>query len=101
VADRHGIGTGLLYTWCKQMLTIAVTGFAAVEMVSEPGPAATHKLILLQEHPDPDCLKAGHDVSRVMIPEHTEDASLDPGGRPGRRRPSCRTARRSGHGSLR
>jgi transposase len=38
VADRHGIGTGLLYTWRKQMLTAAMTGFAAVEMVSEPQP---------------------------------------------------------------
>ena len=36
VADQHGIGTGLLYTWRKQMLTAAMTGFAAVEMVAEP-----------------------------------------------------------------
>ena len=35
VADQHGIGTGLLYTWRKQMLTAAMTGFAAVEMASE------------------------------------------------------------------
>ena len=32
VADRHGIGTGLLYTWRKQMLRAAMTGFAAVEI---------------------------------------------------------------------
>ena|SRR5271165_3338525 len=36
VADRHGIGTGLLYTWRKQMLTAAMTGFAAVEVKPEP-----------------------------------------------------------------
>src|SRR5580692_10445378 len=36
VADRHGIGTGLLYTWRKQMLTAAMTGFAAVEVATEP-----------------------------------------------------------------
>ena len=32
VADQHGIGTGLLYTCRKQMLTAAMTGFAAVEV---------------------------------------------------------------------
>jgi transposase len=36
VADRNGIGTGQLYTWRKQMLTAAITGFAAVETVAEP-----------------------------------------------------------------
>ena len=36
VADQHGIGTGLVYTWRKQMLTAAMTGFAAVELVPEP-----------------------------------------------------------------
>ena len=36
VADQHGIGTGLLYTWRKQMLTAAMTGFAAVEVTPEP-----------------------------------------------------------------
>jgi transposase len=35
VADQHGIGTGLLYTWRKQMLTVAMTGFAAVEVAPE------------------------------------------------------------------
>jgi transposase len=35
VADRHGIGTGLLYTWRKQMLTAAMTGFAAVKVAPE------------------------------------------------------------------
>ena len=39
VADRNGIGTGQLYTWRKQMLTAAITGFATVETVSERQPA--------------------------------------------------------------
>jgi transposase len=39
VADRHGIGTGLLYTWRKQMLQAAMTGFVAVEVSSDPPPA--------------------------------------------------------------
>jgi transposase len=43
VADRHGIGTGLIYTWRKQMLRAAMTGFAAVEIKPDvaaalPGP---------------------------------------------------------------
>lgn len=43
IADRHGIGTGLLYTWRKQMLRAAMTGFAAVEIGPEalPAPEAT------------------------------------------------------------
>ena len=43
VADRHGIGTGLIYTWRKQMLRAAMAGFVAVEIkpdvpVALPGP---------------------------------------------------------------
>ncbi len=30
VADRHGISTGQLYTWRKQMLAVAMSGFASV-----------------------------------------------------------------------
>src|SRR4051812_24946621 len=32
VADRHGIGTGLIYTWRKQMLRAAMAGFTGVEI---------------------------------------------------------------------
>jgi transposase len=32
VADRHGISTGLIYTWRKQMLKAAMAGFAVVEI---------------------------------------------------------------------
>ncbi len=32
VARRHGIGTGLLYTWRKAMLASMVSGFAPVEV---------------------------------------------------------------------
>lgn len=44
VADRHGVSTGQLYTWRKQMLATAMTGFVPVEVVAEapqlppPGP---------------------------------------------------------------
>ena len=36
VADRHGISTGLLFTWRKQMLATAMSGFVPVEVVPEP-----------------------------------------------------------------
>ena len=35
VADRHGIGTGLLFTWRKQMLATAMSGFVPVDVVPE------------------------------------------------------------------
>src|SRR4029453_12697062 len=36
VAERHGISTGLLFTWRKQMLATARSGFVPVEVVPEP-----------------------------------------------------------------
>jgi|SRR5215212_3222999 len=36
VADRHGVSTGQLYTWRKQMLATAVAGFVPVEAVPDP-----------------------------------------------------------------
>jgi transposase len=35
VADRHGISTGLLFTWRKQMLATAMSGFVPVGVVPE------------------------------------------------------------------
>jgi transposase len=35
VADRHGIGTGLLSTWRREMLATAMSGFVPVEVVTE------------------------------------------------------------------
>lgn len=35
VADRHGISTGLLFTWRKQLLPTAMSGFSAVQIVPE------------------------------------------------------------------
>ncbi len=35
VASRHGIGTGLLYTWRKELLATAVAGFLPVQVESE------------------------------------------------------------------
>ena len=46
VADRHGISTGLLFTWRKQMPATAMSGFVPVDVVPEaprlepPPPAA-------------------------------------------------------------
>jgi transposase len=46
VADRHGISTGLLFTWRKEMLATAMSGFVPIEVVPEipkleaPPPAA-------------------------------------------------------------
>jgi transposase len=33
VAERHGIGTGLLYTWRREMLAAAMAGFVPAEVV--------------------------------------------------------------------
>ena len=35
VAERHGISTGLLYTWRKQMLATAMTGFMPVQVAPD------------------------------------------------------------------
>ena len=35
VAERHGISTGLLYAWRKQMLTTAMAGFVPVRVAPE------------------------------------------------------------------
>ncbi|MDN3564979.1 hypothetical protein ACFQY5_02600 [Paeniroseomonas aquatica] len=40
VADRHGIGTGLLFTWPREMLATAMSGFAPVAVVPELAVAA-------------------------------------------------------------
>lgn len=32
VAERHGVSTGLLFTWRKELLATAVSGFVPVEM---------------------------------------------------------------------
>jgi transposase len=38
VADRHGVSTGQLYTWRKQLLATAMAGFVPVEVVPDPPP---------------------------------------------------------------
>ena len=35
VADRHGIGTGLLFTWRREMLAAALSGLVPVEVAPE------------------------------------------------------------------
>jgi transposase len=39
VADRHGVSTGQLYTWRKQLLAMAMSGFTPVEVRPEALPA--------------------------------------------------------------
>ena len=39
VARRHGIGTGQLYTWRRQLLKGAMAGFVPVELVRSEPPA--------------------------------------------------------------
>ena len=39
VAERHGISTGLLFTWRKQMLTTAMSGFVPVQVVPAAPPS--------------------------------------------------------------
>ena len=36
VAERHGIGTGLLFTWRREMLATAMSGLVPVEVAPEP-----------------------------------------------------------------
>lgn len=40
VARRHGIGTGLLYSWRKQALAGAMSGFMPVQITKDVVPAA-------------------------------------------------------------
>src|SRR5689334_6188529 len=60
VADRHGVSTGQLYTWRKQMLAMAMSGFTPVEVRPEalPAPAAA---------PEPPTTPATGDL-QVLLP---------------------------------
>ena len=88
VADQHGIGTGLLYTWRKQMLTAAMTGFAAVEVTPEPqaplldGPSFPHVPAQVPDHgsaamdaaaeidlPDGTQVRVGNGASAALLRE--------------------------------
>jgi transposase len=42
VARRHGIGTGQLYTWRRQLLRGAMAGFMPVELVPDAPAVASH-----------------------------------------------------------
>ncbi|TCZ50568.1 IS66-like element accessory protein TnpA, partial [Roseicella aquatilis] len=49
VADRNGVSTGQLYTWRKEMLAAAVSGFVPVAVVPEgprlEGPAPAREAV--------------------------------------------------------
>ena len=70
VADQHGIGTGLLYTWCKQMLTAAMTGFAAVKVATdaEMPPLLTAPIVA----PEPAVANAMDAAVEVALPDGTQ-----------------------------
>jgi transposase len=69
IADQHGIGTGLLYTWRKQMLTVAMTGFAAVEVAPD---AETQPLLAAPiVAPEPDANTRAAAVE-VALPDGTQ-----------------------------
>ena len=93
VADRHGIGTGLLYTWRKQMLRAAMTGFAAVEIRPEalPAPQVTNdRAAPVVEVPPvpstaPSTVAAGGAVGGLIEVEFADRGAA--AGRGGRERP--------------
>jgi transposase len=62
VAARHGISTGLLFTWRKQMLTAAMSGFVPVEVRPEALPAPS---------PVSDAAPTGGDL-QVLLPGGAE-----------------------------
>lgn len=61
VAERHGISTGLLYTWRKQMLATAMTGFMPVQVAPD---ASARRLAApvdppIDPAPAPDVISGG------------------------------------------
>ena len=44
VARRHGIGTGQLYTWRKQLLRSAMAGFVPVELAGSAPPTKSTEI---------------------------------------------------------
>ena len=72
VADRHGIGTGLLYTWRKQMLRAAMAGFAAVEIrpaaLPAPQVAGDQAAPVMEVPPKPPSLPGLPGLIEVELP---------------------------------
>ena len=48
IARKHGIGTGLLYSWRRRLLGVAM-GFARVELVTSGAPVATAPMVPLAD----------------------------------------------------
>lgn len=85
LADRHGISTGLLFTWRKQMLATAMSGFAPMPMVPEtmaPPPSAAAKPLAIAgpadavaslpgvlelEPPCGTCIRANRDADAELL----------------------------------
>jgi transposase len=75
VADRHGIGTGLLFTWRREMLATAMSGFAPVAVVPEPpltevavpAKAAGASGLIEVAFPSGATVRVGGDVDPAML----------------------------------
>ncbi len=75
VADRHGIGTGLLFTWRRDMLATAMSGFAPVAVVPEPprteaavaAKAAGASGLIEVAFPSGATVRVGSDVDPAML----------------------------------
>jgi len=72
VARRHGIGTGLLYSWRKQALAGAMAGFAPVQLTEDvrppalPGPTEASSPISLAPPPSEKMGPGG--IIEVVLP---------------------------------
>jgi transposase len=65
VASRHGIGTGLLYTWRKELLTTAVAGFVPVQVEPEARGALLARNGEVEEHPEFERIRRRSGVNEV------------------------------------
>ena len=77
VADRHGIGTGLLFTWRREMLATAMSGFAPVAVAVVPEPPLTEAVVAAKAggasglievaFPSGATVRVGGDVDPAML----------------------------------
>lgn len=81
VARRHGISTGLLYTWRRQALAGALAGFVPVQVVAEPAalPSPEESTGKTSAAPAPEAPSAGGTIE-VLLPNGVRvrvDAEVD------------------------
>jgi transposase len=82
VARRHRISTGLLYTWRRQALSHALSGFQPVQVVADaalPAPPSTDTTLPAQP-PSPEVTSPANGVIEITLPNAIclrVDASVD------------------------